>query len=136
MGQSDQPITTRYTGKLIIWRRSVCAGDDVDAPHELVLKTHVMTLRDLATHLLKIRYPASIAGGKATWILEAVGKKNRPLAVLAQQWSEPRYLVDPDTDITAFINPGNRYDLYLNYWCQIDPDIAFDHLQHGKPLPN
>ena len=65
---------------LIVWRDSVCAGDDCDAPHELKLTVRDDTLHDVVNELMRKRYLASVEGGKATWILEA----NRPLAVVAQ----------------------------------------------------
>ena len=117
---------------LIVWRDSVCAGDDCDAPHELKLAVQDETLRDVVSELLRKGYLASIAGGKATWILQA----SRPLAVLAQQWEQPRFLVDAEAAVGRYISRGQRPDLRLRYWCQADPDRVFECLRDGRPLPD
>jgi hypothetical protein len=118
---------------LIVWRDSVCAGDDCDAPHERALSSSPdMTLRQASALLLDGRYLASISGGAATWILE--GK--RPLLVCAQQWTEPRFLVSPDSMISDCIRPRDTPHLRFRYWCQVDPDRVFDSLKAGKRLPD
>jgi len=114
---------------LIVWRDSVCAGDDCEAPHERALSSSAdMTLRHAAALLPDGRYLVSISGGEATWILE--GK--RPLLVCAQQWTEPRFLVSPDTVISDFIRTRDTPHLQFRYWCQVDPDRVFDCLETGK----
>src|SRR5262249_7279956 len=117
---------------LVVQRDSVCAGDDCDAPHELKLSVGDNTLRDVVRELLGKGYLASIAGGRATWILEA----SRPLAVLAQQWEQPRFLVDPEAAIGKYISRDRPPDLRLRYWCQVDPDKVFECLRDGRPLPD
>ena len=92
------------------------------------------TLRQAAAQLLGDGYLASISGGQATWILEGRGK--RPLLVCAQQWSEPRFLVSPETAISDCIRLRDTPHLKFRYWCQIAPDRVFDCLKHGKPLPD
>jgi len=119
--------------ELIVWRDSVCAGDDCDAPHELALSLpRESTLRQAAAQLLDVRYLASISGGKATWFLE--GK--RPLFVFAQQWTQPRFLLPPDSRVASFMLPDGKPHLQFRYWCQVDPDRVFDCLKDGKPLPD
>ena len=124
------------TNQLIIWRDSVCAGDDCDAPHELVLPIRDKSLRSVTNCLLGAQYLASIAGGRATWILQADGEEGRPLAVLAQQWSEPRFLVEADSDVSTYIQRDANPHLYLRYWCQADSERVFECLQRGEPLPD
>jgi len=116
---------------LIVWRDSVCAGDDCDAPHELKLTVRDDTLHDVVNELMRKRYFASVEGGKATWILEA----SRPLAVVAQQWEQPRFLVDAEAVVGSYISRGQLPDLRLRYWCQADPDKVFECLRDGRPLP-
>ncbi|MDB6079073.1 MAG: hypothetical protein JWO82_2820 [Akkermansiaceae bacterium] len=75
-----------------ITRDSVCMGDDVDAPHELVLEVSAGDPEAMLREVIR-RYPlASIAGGKATWICEVGGAE---VAVVAQQWTEPRFIALP-----------------------------------------
>ena len=116
---------------MIVWRDSVCAGDDGDAPHAWVLRmSRDTSLRDLIKVCLERRYLASISGGKATWILEAT----RPLAVIAQQWVEPRYLVAPATPIFSLIDVAANPHLHFRYRCQTDPDQVFASLSRGEPF--
>ena len=124
------------TSQLIIWRDSVCAGDDCEAPHELILPARDESLRNVANRLLGAGYLALIAGGRATWILETGRRAGRPLAVLAQQWTQPRFLVDPDSGTTTYIHHDDNPHLNLRYWCQVDPEQVFDCLQRGEPLPD
>ena len=122
--------------QLIVWRDSVCAGDDCDAPHELVLTAGTDSLRGVTDRLIEARYLASIAGGRATWIMQAGDQAGRPLAVLAQQWLEPRFLVAPDAKVFTYLQSDAKPDLLLRYWCQVDPTKVFDCLQRGEPLPD
>ena len=122
---------------IILWRDSVCMADDCAAPHELILSVaDSESLRSVVGHLFKASYLAAIAGGRATWILETGERKSRPLAVLAQQRSRPRFLVEPDVAVTTYIQPDAIPHLYLKYWCQVDPGRVFDCLQRGDPLPD
>jgi hypothetical protein len=118
---------------LVIWRDSVCAGDDFDGRHELTLSLPLdASLRQLTEQLLNRRYLASLFGGRATWIFEA----GCPLAVFAQQWIQPRFLVSPDEPLSSFIKPNSQPHFNFRYWCQVDPDRVFDCLQRGEPLPD
>lgn len=81
-------------------------------------------------------YLAAIAGGRATWILETGAQTARPLAVLAQQWWHPRFLVEPDAAAATYIQRDAAPHLYLRYWCQVDPARVFGCLQRGEPLPD
>ena len=118
---------------LSVWRDSVCLADDCDAPHELILSLPSDASLDyVADQILRRSYLASIAGGRATWILEA----QRPLAVFAQQWSQPRFLLSPDVRLASIVDLAATPHLRFRYWCQVDPDIVFDCLQQGQPLPD
>ena len=97
-------------------RDSVCAGDDGDAPHTQTFELNDgTTLEDTLKHIIGSRYLASIQGGKATWIVH--GKM--PLAVVAQQWLEPKFLVDPLQEI-----PDR--ELFFEYCQQKDPDEVYE----------
>ena len=124
---------SRKPGHVIIWRESVAAGDDVDAPHELEVKVEQNEPIDRTVEkILANRYLASIQGGKATWIL--MGRK--PIAVLAQQWSKPHFLVEPTTCTEELIaSTGDRQFEFL-YWCQVEPHKVVDCIVQGKPWPD
>jgi hypothetical protein len=121
---------------LTIWRESVCAGDDCDAPHEVVLQIRGDTLRGVIDRLLGANYLASISGGRATWILQTDSRGGHSLAVLAQQWSQPRFLVEPEAEASSYVQPSGRPHLYLRYWCQVDPERVFECLKNDQPLPD
>ena len=118
---------------LIVWRESVCAGDDCDAPHELKLHlSSEVPLRHFAKQIVEARYLAHIEGGSATWILNG----NRPLAVFAQQWEQPLFLLPPATPIGAVIAADSIPHFRFRYFCQVDPHQVFTCLEQGTPLPD
>ena len=119
--------------ELVIWRDSVAAGDDADAPHEWLLPTESdASVADVVTRIASAGYLASISGGEATWIIQG----DRPLAVVAQQWTEPRFIVDPALPIREVLNPSARPHVQARYWCQVSPDRVLDCLRTGQPLPD
>ncbi len=122
------------TSKLSVERDSVCAADDIHAPHTKPFAFRGKdTLAEVLSTILGAGYLANIAGGKATWIVEADGK---PVAVVAQQWDSPEFLIDSATLVTDCTTPDAPRSLFFNYWCQVEPDIVFDCLRWGRPLPN
>ena len=84
------------------------------------------------TAMLARPYLASIIGGQATWIVEGT----RPLAVVAQQWTAPRWLVSPELPATSLAKSGGAPDFEVLYWCQVDPERVFECLRTGAPLPD
>ena len=141
------------------YRDSVCAGDDIeshDRPFTAPPHASVPELICLATHACRL---PSISGDKATWIVEAGGYGGKPIAVIAQQWEEPRLLV-PDTTtvqsifgehkLTLFLKylrhacgigtkdgaHEHKLTLFFRYWCQANPDTVFNALMSNSPLPS
>jgi hypothetical protein len=116
-----------------LWRDSVAAGDDVDAPHETTIKVEAAaTIGDLCILMSTLNYLPTIAGGRATWILN--GKS--PIAVFAQQWVLPKLVVAGDRPIGDFIHKAGSPQLNLHYWCQVDPELVHRNLSLGLPLPD
>ncbi len=110
--------------ELRLERGSVCAGDDCDAPHTQILSfVESATIHDVVTRILKINYLASIAGGRATWVV--LGKSNIPVAVLTQQWRIPRFLVDANAVFTKYIEGK----IHIQYRQQVSPDDVFEELR-------
>jgi hypothetical protein len=130
------PVNTAVTNQLIVWRDSICAGDDCDAPHELALAVRDESLRSFTARLVDASYLASVGGGRAAWILQTDSQAGRPLAVVAQQWAQPRFLVAADSPVTDYIERDAAPHLYFRYWCQVDPEQVFACLQRGEPLPD
>jgi hypothetical protein len=118
---------------VVIWRDSVAMGDDIDAPHEWVVRLSAgAPVANLVSEIRRTNYLARVAGGLATWIVE--GKQ--PVAVLAQQWSEPRWLVDSEVSIAALSRETGRANFKVRYWCQVDPERVCACLRAGEPLPD
>lgn len=68
--------------RILLERDSVCAADDCDAPHTLILAyDKPPTIHNVITHIIQTNYLASIYNGGVTWV--AIGKC--PLAILIQQ---------------------------------------------------
>lgn len=123
----------RISENIIVWRDSVAAGDDIFAPHAIKIK--VDNNESIETTLGKIlasHYLPSIQGDKATWIV--VGKNS--LAVVAQQWSKPHFLVEAVTPTCNLIEFTNEHHLDFRYWCQVEPNEVVACLEQGKPLPD
>jgi hypothetical protein len=128
-GQSSYPPPI-----LTIWRDSVCLADDVDAPHEIRLPIEgEESLGSVTERVLQTCYLPRIAEGKATWIVES---GSRALAVIAQQWSRPRFLVSPEEAAVSYVDHDAEWHLSFRYWRQADPEEVYGALQVGGPLPD
>jgi hypothetical protein len=118
---------------ITVWRDSVCAGDDCDAPHELCISVpRDISARQILDRFSESSYLPHIEGGEATWILEG----RRPLAVFAQQWSEPRFLAAPESPFVSLVDLAATPHLQFRYWCQVDPERVVDCLRQGRQLPD
>lgn len=106
-----------------VTRDSVCAGDDADAPHELTLACpRVASIAELVRFIAANSELPSISGGEATWCLST----HRPLAITAQQWTEPRMLVMADLPASRFIDVGaSKVRMHWSYFAQENPDVVF-----------
>lgn len=137
LGTKRTPMSAAARGNnqsLVVWRDSVAAGDDIDAPHEIKLSVEESaSVADVVAKVISAGYLPKISGSRATWIVEA---GSQPIAVLAQQWSEPRYLVHATDPMAPLIGNSGRCHMYLKYWCQADPDAVLDCLINDNPLPN
>ncbi|RKN40142.1 hypothetical protein [Streptomyces hoynatensis] len=109
-------------------RSSVAMGDDA-LPHAETLDVPPgASLAEVVDGIVAGHFLATIAGGRATWVLVA----DRPLAVLAQQWDEPRYLVDAARPIGSFAAADGEVSLLFRYWKQRDPAHVFAELAAGR----
>jgi len=103
-------------------RESVCAGDDVEAPHsETISFPDGTAVLDVLTQIARSGYLASIAGGEATWSAAS----NIPLAVIAQQWSQPKPLPALMYSSPALDVKDNTLRIHFNYHAQENPDIVY-----------
>jgi len=115
-------------------RDSVSAGDDCQ-PHVASFETQaVATLREFLAQALQAAPLASIIGGEATWLVDSAGAGKGCIAVVAQQWPAPRFLLD--SNITVQQHFGARQpSVYFRYWCQASPEAVYSALLLGEPLP-
>ena len=115
--------------KVYATRDSVAAGDDVDAPHERVFSfPDSLSPLQVISRIVADGYLAKIAGGKATW--SAVS--GIPLAVVAQQWSEPRGVPWRDLPVSELEQRNDMYCIHFNYHVQLDPELVLQTLKELK----
>jgi hypothetical protein len=103
-------------------RDSVAAGDDTDAPHSRTFWFPDDTsLEDVLKSIVQSRYLPLIAGSRATWSVVS----NVPLAVIAQEWNEPRMLPMIETQTKKFEHRRDTLRLFFNYHAQIEPETVY-----------
>jgi len=112
-----------HTISLELTRDSVCAGDDIDAPHltNLDLSANTTTMA-LAAQIQSSRYLANIAGGQATCVMEVDGT---PVAVIAQQWEKPAIL-------DAHLDLSRASSVHIRYMAQSNPALVSETIQAHK----
>jgi hypothetical protein len=116
-------------------RDSVHAGDDIDS-HAVALSVPSST--KIGEFLRLVRdtgFLPSIAGGEATWLVEHADSRPAYVAVLAQQSLDPKVTLAAGTTV-ADLAPTGAPRLHFRYWCQADPDVVFDCVRSGSPLPD
>lgn len=110
--------------KVYVSRRSVGAGDDVEAPHKREFSFQEGTSLKEALTKIQRSYLPRIEGGHATWSVTS----NVPVAVIAQQWVEPKMLVQPPEELKALDTNQGILRLHFNYHAQMDPQLVYDVL--------
>jgi len=129
-------MTTTDVHQLKIQRDSVCMADDMDAPHEDQIVVANWSVGTVATTIINRHYLALISGGLATWILRTDDYDGTPIAVIAQQWQDPKFLVPESSSILEMVRDRDSPSAYLQYYCQVDPDCVLSALRNGQPLPD
>jgi hypothetical protein len=119
--------------KVLVWRHSVSAADDLFAPHEKILKVKDdETIETTLDKILATHYLPNIQGGKATWIV--TGKNS--LAVVAQQWLKPYFLMEATTPIKDLLDFTDERQIEFLYWRQVEPNEIIECIKQDKPLPD
>ena len=109
-----------------VTRDSVAAGDDVDAPHGRAFSfPDTLSSLQLIARIVAEGYLARISGGKATW--SAVSRV--PLAVVAQQWAEPRAVPWREVSLSGLEQRDGAYRIHFNYHAQRDPKVVLQVLK-------
>lgn len=111
--------------RLYITRDSVAAGDDVHAPHTRVGSFAGNDVPQIVSACIAISPLPSVAGGNATWAISS----GLPLAVIAQQWSEPKMLSQLPPKLDRLDFDGDELRLHFTYFAQQPPDLVFTILQ-------
>ncbi len=94
------------------------------------------TVADVLERHLPEDFLPAIDGDKATWVLGVVvpgdeeRKPTEALAVIAQQWDEPAFLVAPHTRLS-----GRVAALHFRYWGQAAPGEVLQRLLANTPMP-
>jgi hypothetical protein len=111
-----QPVRIRLT------RDNVCAGDDAEAPHEqaFTLPFAGSWFEFVQRLTLRSKLP-SISGGHATWVLHS----RVPLAVTAQDWTEPKLIGAREPGPGALSIKDGELCFFWEYCVQRDPDAVF-----------
>ena len=112
--------------KAYFTRDSVSAGDDVDAPHPREIRlTGDVTVERLVREVVSAADLPRIAGGRATWCVSS----GVPLAVVAQQWSEPRPVSFISPKLPELDLHDDTVKLHISYFAQQDLDAALEVLR-------
>jgi hypothetical protein len=115
--------------KVYATRDSVALGDDIDAPHERVFSfPDALSPLQVISRIVADGYLARIAGGQATW--SAVS--GVPLAVVAQQWTEPRGVPWQEPPLSELEQQNGMYRIHFNYHVQRDPELVLEVLKELK----
>lgn len=108
--------------------RDTVHASDGGEPFPMVVSIEAnCTLADLLARIDTGNSLPGISGGQATWTVESSGGV-ATLAVLAQQWTESRWLASPDEPVGTHF-AGVAATLRLKYWNQIDPDEVCSRLR-------
>ena len=110
-----------------VTRESVAAGDDAAAPHAMEMQiAEPVSLESAVAAVLSARYLPSISGGHATWSIAS----GIPLAVVAQQWTAPRWLFLTKSNLAALDRRDGVLRLHFNYHAQLDPEVVLRVLEN------
>ena len=105
--------------KVILQRASVAMGDDIDAPHTKEFEVpDGISVERIIKDYIRCGYLPIIAGGHATWSVFS----NIPLAIIAQEWIEPKTFFIPKNQLDI---QNDTLRLYVNYHAQISPDTVY-----------
>jgi hypothetical protein len=113
--------------ELILNRDSVAAGDDMDSHERRFTAPDFMTPRQLFQLAETVRYLPTIAGGKATW---SVWAGRGPLAILAQEWDEPKFIAPADKSLDA-----DPLRVHFSYHAQKPPMGVYTEVMQGGHQP-
>mgnify|MGYP003122214822 CR=1 FL=1 len=121
--------------ELKVDRDSVCAGDDCQSHMALLSVSAETTLTEVLNLAKNACSLAVIAGENATWLIDTQGYGKGCVGVVAQQWAEPKLITEPNITAGQIWN-GSKGILFFRYWCQSNPNAAFEAIKSGGELPS
>ena len=102
-----------------------------DAPSKRIALQPGATIRTMLERAIADAYLPGISGGKATWVVESsvagASAAFAPIAVCAQQWPEPAFLVPGNTPAAVHFG-STAPSLSFRYRRQDDPDRVLAEL--------
>jgi len=109
--QKPDAMTIRLT------RENITGSEDTDAHHDRMLEvSDGCAISEIVDIVLLSSYIPTVPAGRATWIAYA---DDHVVAVVAQEWIEPKYIVPPDRRYEHLAN------LDFEYAGQHSPDDVF-----------
>jgi len=107
-------------------RDSVCAADDVHAPHQkqIVIEDGA-NVQAILTHIYRSGYLPLISGGKATWSVAS----RIPLAVIAQERAMLKMLSQFEVSMNGLDTQEDLIRIHFSYHAQEDPDVVYNILR-------
>jgi hypothetical protein len=113
--------------RIILTRDSVCAGDDSDAPHEVVwdfpgeVSAQVLLERAAKDYCIHMT--------NASWIAYENRRRanGRPIAVISADWPAPRFLPRVDASLPLATSDGVA-ELDFRYDCRQDPEALWQRM--------
>lgn len=110
--------------KIMVTRDSVCAADDIDAPHEKIIHISKESTIHSLVEVLNKKYIPKIKNGKATWSLHL----DKALVVWTQEIEPPVFLISSNTKIQYIFNVKLPIKIHLKYWEQKAIETVLDLL--------
>jgi hypothetical protein len=126
IGRRELPPAVPSPFAVDVERDGVHASDD--APPKRIAVEPGTSLRTLLGLALADAYLPTISGGRATWVAES--SAGPAIAVLAQQWAEPVFLVAPEAAAAAHFG-RQAARLNFSYRRQDDPAAVLAELSQG-----
>jgi hypothetical protein len=134
----SSPISQKRANmlKLTVTRDGVCAAADCFAPYE---KSFRVQWNDSLKSVLKIlenEYLPVFANGKENWIvrIEHSLHSRKPLAVIARQWKEPEFIIDPETPMQELFKSGSAKIHFHHLSFDEKPEVVVVKLRIKTPV--
>jgi hypothetical protein len=115
-------------------RDSVHAGDDFESHESSIVLSDSLSVEAAIAEIRSNGYLPTIAGGKATWLIESTGTGKRCIGVLAQQWVVPRLFIPASTSLKSHFGMAEPSFSFI-YWCQANPATVYSAVKSGGALP-